>query len=436
MWSRRQLLASSLAASAAGLSLPLVAGPGTGRRHLVIVMALGGWDPTFVLDDKLSVSPDQISGPDDGSEPETDDDVETRISYGDLSIVANAHKRPQVTAFFDRWVDPGAELAVPCTVLNGVQVRSIGHRECRARILTGTGSSASPDLGVITATTLAEGLPIPHMDLGGVGLTGPLACCAGTVGRRGQLGMLLDPSQLQAPDGQLPYPRSRLDLGATTAVQDALQARRLRFAERRGVDPISLRRLDDYQEALWRAEALAARSETLSETLSFGDQGSLAAQARTGVQLLTEGVSHTLCLSDLNLLWDTHRRLEDQHLFYDALFGGMDALLDELCLAELLDDTLVVVVSEMGRTPLYNTEGGKDHWPVTSAMVLGAGVDGTRTVQATDDRMDAQPVDLETGEPDPDGQLIGYDSLVAGLMERLDVDPDEWLPGATPYRGF
>ena len=41
MLTRRQLLASSLAASA-GLPWPLWAGQPGGRRHLVIVMALGG----------------------------------------------------------------------------------------------------------------------------------------------------------------------------------------------------------------------------------------------------------------------------------------------------------------------------------------------------------------------------------------------------------
>jgi hypothetical protein len=37
-------------------------------------------------------------------------------------------------------------------------------------------------------------------------------------------------------------------------------------------------------------------------------------------------------------------------------------------------ETLMLVLSEMGRTPSSLPTLGKDHWPVTSAMLLGAGV--------------------------------------------------------------
>ena len=73
---------------------------------------------------------------------------------------------------------------------------------------------------------------------------------------------------------------------------------------------------------------------------------------------------------------------------------------------------------------------------MTSATVLGARDQATRTSSASDELLDAQPVDLETGGPDPSGACIGTDGLVAGLLERLDVDPQEWLPGHTPSRGF
>jgi hypothetical protein len=436
MLNRRQLLGSTLATSA-GLALPSRVTARCNPRHLVIVLAHGGWDPTYVLDDKLSVSTDTISGPQEDAPTGNGADREFSRSYGDLAIVINPDRRPNVTAFFDTWVDPNASLAVPCTVINGVQVRSIGHRQNTVRVLTGTGDSSSPDFGVITGSTLGPELPIPHMDLSGVGMTGPLAVYTGLVGRRNQLGALLDPSQLVALPGHDPYPRSVQSDDRSAAIQEMLGARWATFSAERGTDAVSRANLDDYEQALWRAEALARQGEVLGEFIRYGQAATLAEQAEIGVQLLANKVSQTLCLCDLNLKWDTHMDNSGQHANFDGLFVGLDALLSELLLADLLEHTTVVVLSEMGRTPKRSSNGlGKDHWPVTSAMILGAGVQATRTIHATDELLDAQPVDLETGKPDPNGALIGYDTLVAGLLERLDVDPQEWLPGRTPFRGF
>lgn len=436
MLSRRKLMGAGLAATA-GLALPPRARAQADPRHLVIVMAQGGWDPTYVLDDKLSVSSDTISGPQDDPVTDDPDDVESSQSYGDVGIVVNPVRRPQASDFFEAWVDPASVLAVPCAVINGLQVRSVGHRENRIRVMTGTVDSRSPDFGAITGATLGPGLAVPHMDLSGIGMPGPLAASVGMVGRRSQLGALLDPAQVVAPMDQDPYPRSGQDGARFSAMQAVLDARWSDFSAERGHDPSSLARLADYEQSLWRAEALAHHADALAETIRHGQAATLADQARIGVQLLSHGVSQTLCLSDLNLAWDSHLDNSVQHGHFDALFGGLDALLVELAWAELLEHTTVVVLSEMGRTPKRNSNGqGKDHWQVTSAMVLGAGVQATRTIAASDDRLDAVPVDLETGELDPGGQVIGYDGLVAGLLERLDVDPEEWLPGRTPFRGF
>jgi hypothetical protein len=318
---------------------------------------------------------------------------DTEIALLDLSDLDSPSFLAPITVSETRARDA---VAVPCTVLNGVQVRSIGHRECLARILTGTGSTASPDFGVITGTSLAVGLPIPHMDLGGVGLVGELACCAGTVGRRGQLGMLLDPSQLQAPPGAAAYPRSSLTPSSDVLIQDALQARRIEFAALRANDPRSAARLDDYQEALWRAEALSARAETLSENL---------------------------------ILWRPRKPVcPGQNRCSAAHRGGLSYAVSvglELAVGQSPQEQQSTLL-------LRRTLRG----PVTSAMLMGAGVRSTRTIQATNDTLDAQPVDLESGESYDGGDVIGYDSLVSGILERMDVDPAEWLPGARPFRGF
>lgn len=90
--------------------------------------------------------------------------------------------------------------------------------------------------------------------------------------------------------------------------------------------------------------------------------------------------------------WDTHDnnfvKLKDNLL--PPLDRGMSALLDDLAAQGLLDETLVVMVGEFGRTPRIGlTAGaqipGRDHWPqVYTAFFAGAGVRGAQAIGRSD----------------------------------------------------
>jgi uncharacterized protein (DUF1501 family) len=90
----------------------------------------------------------------------------------------------------------------------------------------------------------------------------------------------------------------------------------------------------------------------------------------------------------------------------------------------------------MGRTPRLNADAGKDHWPVTSAMLLGAGVRGGRMLGGTSDELDALSIDLQSGAIDAGGKQLQAGNLVAGVLETLGVDPEAYLPGVEPLRAF
>jgi len=51
----------------------------------------------------------------------------------------------------------------------------------------------------------------------------------------------------------------------------------------------------------------------------------------------------------------------------------------------LRDKLYVMVTSDFGRTPRYNTGNGKDHWNVTSALLAGPGIRGGRAIGRTDE---------------------------------------------------
>jgi hypothetical protein len=51
----------------------------------------------------------------------------------------------------------------------------------------------------------------------------------------------------------------------------------------------------------------------------------------------------------------------------------------------LRDKLFIMVTSDFGRTPRYNTGNGKDHWNVTSVLVAGPGIRGGRAIGKTDE---------------------------------------------------
>jgi hypothetical protein len=64
---------------------------------------------------------------------------------------------------------------------------------------------------------------------------------------------------------------------------------------------------------------------------------------------------------------------------------GYSALLDDLCQRGLLDETLVAMFGEFGRTPQINKTAGRDHWgPCQSAVLAGGGIRGGQVYGSSD----------------------------------------------------
>lgn len=105
--------------------------------------------------------------------------------------------------------------------------------------------------------------------------------------------------------------------------------------------------------------------------------------------------------------WDTHGFMFP--LLKDFLFPpfdqSMSALLDDLHDRGLLDDTLIVMAGEFGRTPRiftlpqFYTQPGRGHWgAVQSVFFAGGGVKGGRVIGASD-KIGGNPIaDLQTPE--------------------------------------
>jgi hypothetical protein len=124
--------------------------------------------------------------------------------------------------------------------------------------------------------------------------------------------------------------------------------------------------------------------------------------------------------------WDTHsgnfKSLKDRLL--PPLDQGVAALLDDLAVTRRLDETLVVVAGEFGRTPRIgrstgnvNSADGRDHWSSAfSILFAGAGVQGGQVIGQTD-RIGAYPASRGYSPGD----------LAATVYQALGLDVDAEL---------
>lgn len=114
--------------------------------------------------------------------------------------------------------------------------------------------------------------------------------------------------------------------------------------------------------------------------------------------------------------WDTHQRnfgiLREYNLPY--LDQTYSALVEDLDNRGLLDETLVVVMSDFGRTPKINGAAGRDHWTFCySILFTGAGIKGG-TVHGASDAQAAYPKDLPVSTAD----------ICCTIYQLLGIDPE------------
>src|SRR6056297_1692790 len=119
--------------------------------------------------------------------------------------------------------------------------------------------------------------------------------------------------------------------------------------------------------------------------------------------------------------WDTHEKIaelktrfaNDRNAKVPALDRALASLVGDLEDRGMLDETLVVVMGEFGRTAKINSRGGRDHWPnVFSVAMAGGGVPGGQIIGSSDSQ----------GELPKDKPVTPAD-LAATIYTLLGIDP-------------
>ena len=105
--------------------------------------------------------------------------------------------------------------------------------------------------------------------------------------------------------------------------------------------------------------------------------------------------------------WDTHvANFINTPRLCDTLDIAMSALISDLERRGLLNDTMIVLSSEFGRTPKINQNQGRDHYPIFSSVIAGGGIQGGRKYGSTD--KDGAQVASDKVTPQDINATIGY----------------------------
>ena len=113
--------------------------------------------------------------------------------------------------------------------------------------------------------------------------------------------------------------------------------------------------------------------------------------------------------------WDTHQN-NFGHLKMQLpnLDNGLSALIEDLDAHGMLDDTIILMSGEFGRTPRINGTAGRDHWARSAFFYMAGG--GFRHGQAIGSTN-------RLGEVAHD-RPVQFQSVFATVYKQLGIDPD------------
>jgi len=312
-------------------------------------------------------------------------------------------------------------------LMRGVNTSEDDHGKGAYMMLTGrrqTPASDYPQIGAVAARLLGDDAnPLPGHILitpGGGGGRGGEAAYLGPKYASIALGNGNPPQHLGIPEGISPE---------TEAARHAFRKRvNDRFLQQRrtAVTDAFAQSYERAQQLMAQRDAFDVSKEPEADQDRYGrhDLGRHCLLAR---RLIERGVNF---IQVTHSNYDTHNENFNFHLEQLAEFDqSFAAFISDLAASGLLEHTLVVVLSEFGRTPNINLYTGRDHWSKAWSVVMaGAGVQRGAVYGATN----ANGTEVTEGQVDH-GQLFHTYLQAVGVDSREDLIVDgRELPIADP----
>ncbi len=217
-------------------------------------------------------------------------------------------------------------------------------------------------------------------------------------------------------------------------VATAARVLRKRARELSGFSGASAMARDHLDEAAALLERLPSATPL---SIDVPDQNYTSAMIGVAFQRAHWLMENDLCAGiflDLgNLGWDTHinNRPKQESITEDfmrhlvAFLTKIESTKNEH--GRLLDNTVMIAGSELGRFPKINDMLGKDHFPQTGFMFLGPWVAGGSSFGETGEMMEGLPVSSLTGRCDGASRRVPVlDDVGTTLLHLAGLDPTRY----------
>ena len=403
---RRTVLKGLLAGVvAAGFSLPLANAGNYRGKLFVFVQADGAWDPTSFCDPKRNTPGEPVI-----NHWAERDDVR---QAGNIRYAPFAHN----ASFFERYYDR-------MLVINGVDAQTNSHTVGVVHNWSGRNSEGYPGMGAILAAQYGGRLPVAYLNFGGYSETAGIARYT-RLNNAALLRNIAAPAEHENGDGR------HLAEADWEAIRDRLARKAARLTEEEELLPMDARNRHFFETAMQGSELLRGYADSIPPEQNLEqprqwtgpdnrvetDDG-IRRQAQLTVLAFKSGVAVS---ADLFIGgFDTHS-LHDayQGWLLGALTDGVDYLWDYAEEQGVADRMVVVMGSDFGRTNFYNSQQGKDHWPIGSYVIMEKNQRWTnRAVGETDDLHFAQRINPTTLERDDANGTIIYPKHVHKALRR------------------
>jgi hypothetical protein len=389
---RRKIL-KSLVYAGGGTMLPTVSpsifGQESYNGKFVITLQLeGGADTTSFADPKVNVAGErEINHWSNDAEP---------MQAGNLIYAPFADN----STFFDKYFQD-------IMVINGVDAQTNSHSVGVVNNWSGRNSEGFPTITSLFAATMAPELPLAYLNFGGFGATQGVIRST-RISDPNQLRTLIAPNDVESNDNVnylIPDDWARVQ-----AMHESRLASKLSDSSSMAGN---LDNREAFLDAITKTDEISVLDEfipsanDIRELRSNGDFFSnLEQQMQIAVVAFKAGVAVTADLVEGG--FDTHNDHDAQH---EVLFSNLAASIDYLwTYAEeqgIADRLVLIIGSDFGRTPRYNANDGKDHWPIGSTLVMEQNVSYTNQMFGeTDEGHNALAINPDSLERDDDNGVI------------------------------
>ena len=355
----------------------------------IFVNANGGWDPTDLCDPK-------------GRANETVRDPVNNYLSGDIFTNGAISFAPH--AGHDGFLDKHASRMM---VIRGIDLSTNGHGEGLRHSFSGRLPEGNPSLAALIAATYAPQLPTSFLTAGGFDATGGVVG-ATRIGNPGVLQSIAYPNQVN------PGENAQAGQVNKRSFHDEVVAERIeRYREQRWASLKSNQRLPHIRASMNEMYTAGLDQGTLKQVSELIpnplSRDRFESQIQIALAAYKAGASISMSMGFGG--FDTHGAHDANHIpQMQQLLQKVDFLWNEAERLQIADKVVVVMSSEMGRTPKYNAGNGKDHWSITSAILMGAGIPAGRVVGGTTENVAAMKIDPDTfalkDAKDPTGVLI------------------------------